>query len=175
MLYEKLAATFKSVFNWRSKTFAGVAILFLGVLLNSIGFYPDVPIGVTRIAGVIAAALVFFGWYDAVQNRFETLAASFRDWVASSPGVGFVINAVFYLFDNFVEIGDSLPAWAKVLIYSTGAFLMAMGMRNAGAVARHSAEPIHLGARLKDREALKLAGYELNPACENSALVKVKS
>lgn len=128
------------ILDVRSKTFLGVLLGVLGILIDATDFFPDLPKAVPVIIQVLGFVLAAFGVSDALKQSEDNIIKRAKDFFASHFGAGVVLEAIVHL----VETIPGLPGASDTLILTAqivGAILLAMGLRVDGAKARLNPTP----------------------------------
>lgn len=90
--------------DFKSKTFWGVLLGVLGILLSATELYTDLPPTVARIVQVIGFVIVSMGVRDAMLEQQAALIKKLVD-IKSKTFWGALIQGVVYILDN----PDTLP------------------------------------------------------------------
>lgn len=136
----------KKILDVRSKTFWGVALGVLAILLDSVPFFPEPPTAVIIGMQIIAFLLAAFGIADAAEQSEADIIKKAKDFFSSSFGAGVVLESISHALDKILASPDA-PNGAIVVAQVIGAILIAMGLRNQGAKARlNSAPPSNISA-----------------------------
>lgn len=138
----------KKIFDVRSKTFAGVLLGVLGILIAGTDFYPDLPKAIPIAVQIIGFVLAAFGIFDAMLQEQETLTNRVRKFFADNFGAGIALEALIYLVDRIPEMPD-VPGGAVIAAQIVAALLIAMGLRGEGAKARLKQSPTSEQLKLK--------------------------
>ncbi len=123
------------IFDVKSKTFAGVMLGVLAILMDSVPFFPKPPNIVIVVMQIIAFLLAAFGIADAAEQSEADIIKKAKDFFTSSFGAGVLLEAISHALDKIIATPDA-PAGAILSAQILGAVLMAMGLRNQGAKAR---------------------------------------
>ena len=130
----------KNILDVRSKTFAGVMLGVLAILMDSVPFFPKPPTAVIIAMQIIAFLLAAFGIADAAEQSQADIIQKAKTFFSSSFGAGVVLEAISHALEKIIASPDA-PAGLLVGAQILGAVLMAMGLRNQGAKARLTAAP----------------------------------
>lgn len=125
----------RKILDVRSKTFLGVLLGVLGILIDATDFFPDLPKSIPIIIQVLGFVLAAFGVSDALKQSEEDIIKRAKDFFTSHFGAGVILQALVHL----VETIPGMPGAPDVLILTAqiiGAILLAMGLRVNGAKAR---------------------------------------
>lgn len=128
------------ILDVRSKTFLGVLLGVLGILIDATDFFPDLPKSVPIIVQVLGFVLAAFGVQDALKQSEENIIKRVKDFFTSHFGAGVVLEALVHL----VETVPNMPGASDVFVLTAqiiGAVLLAMGLRVDGVKARLNPEP----------------------------------
>lgn len=128
------------ILDVRSKTFFGVLLGVLGILIDATDFFPDLPKSIPIIVQVLGFVLAAFGVQDALKQSEENIIKRVKDFFTSHFGAGVVLEALVHL----VETVPNMPGASDVFVLTAqiiGAILLAMGLRVDGVKARLNQEP----------------------------------
>lgn len=144
----------KKIFDIRSKTFIGVMLGVLAILLDSVPFFPKPPSIIITIMQIVAFLLTAFGLFDAAEQSQADIIKKVKDFFMSSFGAGVLLEIISHVIDKIVATPDA-PAGAMLAAQILGAVLMAMGLRNQGAKARLTMKQSYPEAAAKYKHLLE--------------------
>lgn len=130
----------KKILDVRSKTFLGVLLGVLAVLIDSVPFFPDPPQAVIIAMQIISFLLAAFGIADAAEQSEKDIISKVKDFFTSNFGAGVLLEAIAQALDKILTTPDA-PSGAILTAKIIGAILLAMGLRNQGAKARLQMTP----------------------------------
>lgn len=129
------------VLNFKSKTFLGVLLGILGILLDATNFFPNLPKQVPIIVQVIGFILAAFGVADSAEQSEKNIIEKVKKFFSENFGFGVMLEAVLYLVDKIPQLPQA-PEFAIILAQAIGAILVAMGLREKAAAARLNLTPV---------------------------------
>lgn len=150
---------YKKIFDVRSKTFLGVLLGVLGILMNATNFFPELPKSVPIIVQVIGFVLAAFGVADSAEQNEVSLIEKAKKFFSENFGAGVLLEALAHIVDKVPVMPDA-PPLAVVLAQAVGAILIAMGLRNKAAQARINKEPRSEAMVQKYSHLLEVPKYE---------------
>lgn len=116
------------VFNLKSKTFWGVSIGVLGIILDATAFYSGLPQVVAQIAEALGFIIATMGLRDSMLESKGSLISKLVD-LQSKTFWGAFIAGLLWVIDN----AEALPIPEKygIVVKIFAALFTAMGLRDA--------------------------------------------
>lgn len=131
----------KKLFDFRSKTFLGVLLGILGILLDSTNFFPNLPKSIPIIVQVIGFLLAALGIADSAEQSEKSIIEKVKKFFSESFGAGVLLETLLYLVDKVPQLPHA-PTVFVILAQAVGAILVAMGLRKKSAAARLNQAPV---------------------------------
>lgn len=131
----------KKIFDVRSKTFWGVLLGALAIIIDSVPFFPKPPSAVLIAVQIIGFLLAAFGIADAAEQSETDIISKVKNFFLNNFGAGVALEAFAHALDKILSSPDA-PNSAVLVAQVLGAILMAMGLRNQGAKARLNSAPV---------------------------------
>lgn len=137
---EKVVSNLAKIFDWRSKTFWGVALGILSIVMDSALDFEGLPAIVLRLVQVVLVLFTIFGITDAAKQEQAALIEKIQNFVKSSPAWGVLIGMLAHLADTLPET-DGMPNGLINGAKALGVLLATMGLRQVAASARGNYDP----------------------------------
>lgn len=131
----------RNIFDFKSKTFYGVLLGVLGILLDATNFFPNLPKSVPIIVQVIGFLLAALGIADSAEQSEKSIIEKVKKFFTENFGAGIALEAIVYLVDKIPLIPNA-PSIYIILAQAVGAILVAMGLRKKAAAARLNQAPV---------------------------------
>lgn len=131
---------FKKIFDIRSKTFWGVLLGVVAILMDSVPFFPEPPSALIIAMQIIGFLLAMFGIADAAEQSEADIISKAKNFFTNNFGAGVVLEAISHALDKIIASPDA-PSNAILAAQVLGAILMAMGLRAKVAKSRLMTTP----------------------------------
>ena len=136
---EKVVSSLAKIFDWRSKTFWGVVMGIVSVIIDSALDFNGLPAIGLRIVQIILVLFTIFGISDAAKQEQAALIEKIQRFVKSSPAWGVLIGMLAHLAETLPET-EGIPNGLVTAAKALGVLLATMGLRQLAASARSNYE-----------------------------------